>query len=95
MGSSPTRPTCGLGTLSSWSVDRFVVKRRQSKDADEREGAAVARYLQAHPYASLVEVAEVRAAERDRGDEAEAAALDARAQEIEDALMESVREAVG
>ena len=24
MGSSPTRPTCGLGALSRWSVDRFV-----------------------------------------------------------------------
>ena len=108
----------------------LLVKRRQSKDADEREGAAVARYLYDHPYASPVEVAEVRAAERgkdphtvpyfdltvsagksvsvlhasyrvsarqarDRGDEAAAAALDARAEEIEDALMQSAREAVG
>jgi conjugative relaxase-like TrwC/TraI family protein len=108
----------------------LLVKRRQSKDAAEREDTAVARYLQAHPYASPVEVAEARAAARgkdphtvpyfdltvsavksvsvlhasyrvsarqarDRGDEAEAAALDARAQEIEDALMESAREAVG
>ena len=82
----------------------------------------MAAYLPAHPYASAVEVAEVRAAERgkdphtvpyfdltvsavksvsvlhasyrvsarqarDRGDEDEAAALDARAEEIEDALM--------
>ena len=106
----------------------LLVKRRQSKDAGERE-AAVARYLQDHPYASPVEVAEARAAERgrdphtvpyfdltvsavksvsvlhasyrvsarqarDRGDEAEAAAFDARAAELEDALMQSAREAV-
>ena len=42
----------------------LLVKRRQSKAADEREQAAVAAYLAAHPYASAVEVAEVRAAER-------------------------------
>ena len=82
----------------------------------------MAAYRAAHPYASAVEIAEVRAAERgkdphtvpyfdltvsavksvsvlhasyrtgarqarDRGDEEEAAALDAKAQEIEDALM--------
>ena len=108
----------------------LLVKRRQSKDAAGREQAAAARYLQAHPYASPVEVAEARAAERgkdphtvpyfdltvsavksvsvlhasyrvsarqarDRGDEAEAAALDVRAAEIENALLESAREAVG
>ena len=108
----------------------LLVKRRQSKKADERETAAVAAYLAAHPYASAVELAEVRAAERgkdphtvpyfdltvsavksvsvlhasyrvsarqarDRGDEDQAAALDARADEIEDALMDSAREALG
>jgi len=108
----------------------LLVKRRQSKDAHEREDAAAARYLQDHPYASPVEVAEARAVERgrdphtvpyfdltvsavksvsvlhasyrvsarqarDRGDEDQAAALDAKADEIEDALMESAREAVG
>jgi hypothetical protein len=107
-----------------------LVKRRQPRDAGELELAAVAGYLQAHPYASPVEVAEARAAERgrdphavpyfdltvsavksvsvlhasyrvsarqarDRGDEDEAAALDARAAELEDALMQSAREAVG
>jgi hypothetical protein len=89
----------------------------------------VAAYLAAHPYASAVELAEVRAAERgkephsvpyfdltisainsvsvlhasyrvsarqarERGEQDQAAALDARADEIEDALMESAREAV-
>ena len=108
----------------------LLVKRRQSKKADERETAAVAAYLAAHPYASAVELAEVRAAERgkdphtvpyfdltvsavksvsvlhasyrvsarqarDRGDQDQAAALDARADEIEDALMDSAREALG
>ena len=108
----------------------LLVKRRPSKEADEREQAAVAAYLAAHPYASAVELAEVRAAERgkdphtvpyfdltvsavksvsvlhasyrvaarqarDRGDQDQAAALDARAEEIEDALMDSAREAVG
>ncbi len=108
----------------------LLVKRRQSKKADERETAAVAAYLAAHPYASAVELAEVRAAERgkdphtvpyfdltvsavksvsvlhasyrisarharQRGDQDQAAALDAKADEIEDALMESAREAVG
>jgi hypothetical protein len=107
----------------------LLVKRRQSKAADEREEQAVAAYLAAHPYASAVELAEVRAAERgknphqvpyfdltvsavksvsvlhasyrisarrarERGDEDQAAALDARADEIEAALMESAREAV-
>ena len=42
----------------------LLVKRRQSKAADEREEQAVAAYLGAHPYASAVEVAEVRAAQR-------------------------------
>ena len=42
----------------------LLVRRRQSKKADERETAAVAAYLAAHPYASAVELAEVRAAER-------------------------------
>ena len=108
----------------------LLVKRRQSKAADERETAAVAAYLAAHPYASAVELAEVRAAERgkdphtvpyfdltvsavksvsvlhasyrvsarqarERGEEDQAAALDARADELEDALMESAREALG
>ena len=108
----------------------LLVKRRQSKAADEREEAAVSAYLAAHPYASAVELAEVRAAERgkdphtvpyfdltvsavksvsvlhasyrvsarqarDRGDQDQAAALDAKADELEDALMESAREALG
>ena len=107
----------------------LLVKRRQSKAADERETAAVAAYLAAHPYASAVELAEVRAVERgkdphtvpyfdltvsavksvsvlhasyrvaarharERGDQDQAAKLDARADEIENALMESAREAV-
>ena len=42
----------------------LLVGRRQSKKADERETAAVAAYLAAHPYASAVELVEVRAAER-------------------------------
>ena len=136
------RKSLGLaGQVDAGVIDRLFMKgigpggeilaaKRQRKDADEREEAAVAAYLPAHPYASAVEMAEVRAAERgkdphtvpyfdltvsavksvsvlhasyrvgarqarDRGDEEEAAALDARAQEIEDALMESAREAVG
>ncbi len=107
----------------------LLVKRRQSKAADEREEAAVAAYLAAHPYASAVEVAEVRAAERgndphsvpyfdmtvdavksvsvlhasyrvsarqarERGEQDQAAALEARADEIEAALMDAAREAV-
>jgi hypothetical protein len=107
----------------------LLVKRRQSKAADERETAAVTAYLAAHPYASAVELAEVRAAERgkdphsvpyfdltvsavksvsvlhasyrvsarqarERGEEDQAAALDAHADDLEDALMESAREAV-
>ncbi len=86
-------------------------------------------YLAAHPYASAVELAEVRAAERgqdphqvpyfdltvsavksvsvlhasyrvcarqarDRGEDDQAAVFDARADELEDALMDSAREAV-
>jgi hypothetical protein len=108
----------------------LLVKHRQSKAADEREEAAVSAYLAAHPYASAVELAEVRAAERgkdphtvpyfdltvsavksvsvlhasyrvsarqarDRGEQDQAAALDAKADELEDALMESAREALG
>ena len=42
----------------------LLVKRRQSRPAGEREQAAVAAYLAAHPYASATELAEVRAAER-------------------------------
>jgi conjugative relaxase-like TrwC/TraI family protein len=42
----------------------LLVKRRQPKAAAEREQAAVAAYLAAHPYASATELAEVRAAER-------------------------------
>ncbi len=108
----------------------LLVRRRQSKKAGERETAAVAAYLAAHPYASAVELAGVRAAERgkdphtvpyfdltisavksvsvlhasyrvsarqarNRGDQDQAAALDARADELEDALMDSAREALG
>ena len=107
----------------------LLVKRRQSKAAEDREAAAVAAYLAAHPYASATELAEVRAAERgkdphqvpyfdltvsavksvsvlhasyrvaarqarQRGDQDRAAALDARADELEAALMDSAREAV-
>jgi len=107
----------------------LLVKRRRSKAAGQREQAAVAAYLAAHPYASATELAEVRAAERgrdphqvpyfdltvsavksvsvlhasyrvaarqarQRGDQDRAAALDARADEIEAALMDSAREAV-
>ena len=42
----------------------LLVKRRQSKKAQDREAAAVAAYLAAHPYASATELAEARAAER-------------------------------
>jgi hypothetical protein len=108
----------------------LLVKRRKAKKAGERETAAVAAYLAAHPYASAVELAGVRAAERskdphtvpyfdltvsavksvsvlhasyrvsarqarERGDQDQAAALDAKADEIEDALMDSAREALG
>ncbi|HEY7431146.1 MAG TPA: MobF family relaxase, partial [Streptosporangiaceae bacterium] len=107
----------------------LLVKRRQAKKAQDREAAAVATYLAAHPYASATELAEVRAAARGkdphsvpyfdltvsavksvsvlhasyrvaarqarhRGDHAHATALDARADEIEAALMDSAREAV-
>ena len=107
----------------------LLVRRRRSKAANERETAAVTAYLAAHPYASAVELAEVRAAERgqdpqqvpyfdltisavksvsvlhasyrvsarqarDRDEDAQAAAFDARADELEDALLESAREAV-
>ncbi len=42
----------------------LLVKRRQSRAAEEREQAVVAAYRAAHPYASATELAEVRAAER-------------------------------
>ena len=108
----------------------LLVKRRQAKKAQDREAAAVAAYLAAHPYASATELAEVRAAARGkdphqvpyfdltvsaiksvsvlhasyrvaarqargRGDQDQAAALDARADELEAALIDSAREAVG
>ncbi len=104
----------------------LLVKRRPPKAAEAREAAAVAAYLAAHPYASAVELAEVRAAERgkdphqvpyfdltisaaksvsvlhaslrvsarqarEHGDAERAAALDAHADQIEQALMESAR----
>ncbi len=107
----------------------LLVKRRQAKAAADREAAAVVAYRVAHPYASVTELAEVRAAERgkdprqvpyfdltisavksvsvlhasyrvsarqarQRGDQDHAATLDARADEIEAALMDSAREAV-
>ena len=107
----------------------LLVKRRQAKKAQEREAAAVAAYLAAHPYASATELAEARSAARgkdphsvpyfdltisavksvsvlhasyrvaarqarQRGDYDRAAALDAKADEIEQALMDSAREAV-
>ena len=107
----------------------LLVARRQPRAAEEREAAAVAAYRAAHPYASTMELAEVRAAERgtdphqvpyfdltidvvksvsvlhasyrvsahqarERGEPGQAAALDARADEIEDALMKAAREAV-
>ena len=89
----------------------------------------MAAYLASHPYASAVELVEVRAAEcgkdphqvpyfdltidvvksvsvlhasyrvsarqaRERGEQDQAAALDARADQIEDALLDAAREAV-
>jgi hypothetical protein len=107
----------------------LLVKRRQAKKTQDREAAAVAAYLAAHPYASATEMAEARAAARakdphkvpyfdltvsavksvsvlhasyrvaarqarQRGDQDQAAELDARADEIEAALMDSAREAV-
>ena len=142
VGGQAARGSLGLaGQVDAGVLDRLFMKgigpggevlaaKRQRKDAGEREEAAVAAYRAAHPYASAVEVAEVRAAERgkdphtvpyfdltvsavksvsvlhasyrvgarqarERGDEDQAAALDAKAEEIEDALMESAREAVG
>jgi conjugative relaxase-like TrwC/TraI family protein len=108
---------------------QLLAKRRQAKAAADREAAAVAAYRAAHPYASAIELAEVRAAERgkdpqqvpyfdltvsavksvsvlhasyrvsarqarQRGDQDRAAAFDARADEIEAALMDSAREAI-
>ena len=122
-----------LGRLYQHSIGpggELLVKRRQPQAALEREQAAMAAYLAAHPYASAVELAEVRAAERgkdphqvpyfdltvsavksvsllhasyrvsarqarDHGQDERAAALDARAGELEDALMEAARAAVG
>ena len=107
----------------------LLVQRRQSKAPRDREQAAVTSYLAAHPYASAVELAEVRAAERgqdehqvpyfdltvsavksvsvlhasyrvcarqarDRGEDDQAAVFDNRADELEDALMDSARESV-
>jgi hypothetical protein len=136
------RESLGLtGQVDAGVLDRLFMKgigpdgeilaaKRQRKDAAEREEAAVAAHRAAHPYASEIEVAEVRAAERgkdphtvpyfdltvsavksvsvlhasyrvgarqarERGDEDQAATLDAKAEEIENALMESAREAVG
>jgi hypothetical protein len=42
----------------------LLVTRRRSKAAGDREQAAETAYLAAHPYASAIELAEVRAAER-------------------------------
>jgi hypothetical protein len=107
----------------------LLVKRRQAKAAPEREQTAVAAYMAAHPYASMTELAGVRAAARgkdphavpyfdltisavksvsvlhasyrvtarqarERGEQDQAAGLDARADELEAALMDSAREAV-
>jgi len=107
----------------------LLFTRRRSKEAGDREQAAVTAYLAAYPYASATELAEVRAAERgqdpprvpyfdltvsavksvsvlhasyrvtarqarDRSQDARAAAFDARADELEDALMDSARQAV-
>jgi hypothetical protein len=107
----------------------LLVKRRQSRGAEEREAAAVAAYRAAHPHASAAELAGVRAAERgtdphrvpyfdltvdvgksvsvlhasyrvaarqarERGEPGQAALLDARADEIEAALLDAAREAV-
>ena len=117
-----------LGRLYTDNIEpggELLVKRRRSKAAGERDAAAVA----AHPYASAVEVAEVRAAEqgkdphsvpyfdltvsavksvsvlhasyrvaarqaREHGDDERAAVLDAKADQLEDALMDSARDAV-
>jgi hypothetical protein len=108
---------------------QLLVKRRQSRAAQEREAAVVAAYRAAHPYASATELAEVRAAARgtdphqvpyfdltvdvvksvsvlhasyrvaarqacERGEPGHAAMLDARADEIEAALLDAAREAV-
>src|SRR5215471_18345295 len=136
------RKSLGLiGRVDAGVLDRLFMKgigpdgeilaaKRQRKEAGEREEVAVAAYRAAHPYASAVELAEVRAAERgkdphtvpyfdltvsavksvsvlhascrvsarqarDHGDEDQASALDAKADEIEAALTESAREAVG
>ena len=107
----------------------LLVKRRRSKAANERERAAVTAYLAAHPYASVTELAQVRAAARgadphlvpyfdltvnvvksvsvlhasyrvsarqarERGEQDQADLLDARADEIETALLDAAREAV-
>jgi hypothetical protein len=107
-----------------------LVGRRRSEAAGERDAAAVAAYRAAHPYASVTELAEARAAERgedphqvpyfdltvsavksvsvlhasyrvsarqarEHGDDQRAAALDAKADQLEDALMDAAHEAVG
>jgi len=41
-----------------------LARRRQSKAADQQEDAAAATYLAEHPFASAIELSEVRAAER-------------------------------
>ena len=70
------RKSLGLtGQVDAGVLDRLFMKgigpdgeilaaKRQRKDAAEREEAAVAAYRAAHPYASAIEIAEVRAAER-------------------------------
>ena len=121
-----------IGRLYQHSIGpggELLVKRRQSRAADEREVAAVAAYRAAHPYASATELAEIRAIARgtdphqvpyfdltvdvvksvsvlhasyrvsarqarERGEHDQAAALDARADEIEDAVMDAARDAV-
>jgi TrwC relaxase len=72
------RKTLGLtGQVDAGVLDRLFMKgigpdgeilaaKRQRKDAAEREEAAVAAYRAAHPYASAVEIAEVRAASGQR-----------------------------
>ena len=120
----------GLYQENTGPGGELLVKRRQVKKAQDREAAAVAVYLAAHPYASATELAEARAAARgkdpqnqvpyfdltvsavksvsvlhasyrvaarqarERGDQDQSVALDAKADEIEAALMDSAHEAV-
>jgi hypothetical protein len=107
----------------------LLIKPRRSRAPGEREQAAAAAYLAAHPYATGAELAEVRTAARgtdphqvpyfdvtvdavksvsvlhasyrvaarqarERREEDQAAALDARADEIEAAVLDAAREAV-